>query len=750
MIKRVTRLELNTMFSAPISWLVLVGVAVFTTVTIIASIQGRLIGQELYPPFMQSLTAGLLASGNGALYVRFSELLMLIIPLLCMGIISREKASDSIKLLYSSPISMADIVLGKYFAAVCFSALVCLLIGLGAVATGLSITDTDVGLMVSGLLTLFLLAITYSAISLYFSTLTKYPILDVVATVGLLGVLTLIGNFMRDVPVVGELFYWLAIPQHTARGIQGLLLSRDVGYFLLISFLFVYLAYQRLQQEKRTSEQRLSGRVRIAAVIVLVLTVGYIISAPSRTLYMDMTENQSKTISKQGQQILSQFEGPVTITTYGNLLGEGYYPALPKSQISDKHSFEGYERFLPELNYKYQLYHQFALSDERIAPDMRGLSERQLLDAYLDNERLDKADVPSAAELSQKVDLAYYGYISIRVFEYNGRQAVMVPNFDERPSAPTEGNYLTVFKSLLEQPIQIRAVVGHGERSVTQSTPSDWQRMFRYWPNRHSLVNSGFGVEPIALSELQASNYPDVLVIANPKQAYTESELTIVEKYLATGGDLILATEPGSAEASEPLLNLLGLRQVEGVLVTNSADSEPTSIAMSGGGKTVGLNMPGVTLNGAAVLRNEHDAGFVVESVWQSQGDHIWLDSTGPDHVGQVAFDAVEGDQKGPHAAALALTRDMNGKQQKILVTGDADIFSNAPGSYRPAEVSLALARWFSNDQYPVMAESPEILDHTVSLSFSELTLMKWIGWGAIPLIIATTGWVSWRRRRFA
>ena len=48
--------------------------------------------------------------------------LYIYIPLLTMGLLSRETSSGSIKLLYSSPVSSVQIVAGKYLAAITFAA----------------------------------------------------------------------------------------------------------------------------------------------------------------------------------------------------------------------------------------------------------------------------------------------------------------------------------------------------------------------------------------------------------------------------------------------------------------------------------------------------------------------------------------------------------------------------------------------------------------------------------------------------
>ena len=59
------------------------------------------------------LTLGIFGGQRG-LFVAVQSYLYLYIPLLTMGLMSRELGSGSIKLLYSSPVTNVQIILGKY------------------------------------------------------------------------------------------------------------------------------------------------------------------------------------------------------------------------------------------------------------------------------------------------------------------------------------------------------------------------------------------------------------------------------------------------------------------------------------------------------------------------------------------------------------------------------------------------------------------------------------------------------------
>ncbi|MGN6417058.1 MAG: ABC transporter permease, partial [Pseudobacter sp.] len=108
--------ELQKIFYSPIAWLIL----------IIFSFQSALV---FVPTFDQWVKVQLLNypipgvtlytfAGFSGLFTGIQNYLYLYIPLLTMGIMSREYASGSIKLLYSSPLTNFQIILGKYLSLV--------------------------------------------------------------------------------------------------------------------------------------------------------------------------------------------------------------------------------------------------------------------------------------------------------------------------------------------------------------------------------------------------------------------------------------------------------------------------------------------------------------------------------------------------------------------------------------------------------------------------------------------------------
>lgn len=112
------------------------------------------------------LTANLLG-GMFGMYNTVQQYLYLYMPLLTMGLMSREFSSGSIKLLYSSPVTSSQIIMGKFLAMMAYGLV---LLGTLILYIGYAACVVDnfaFAEALSGLLGLYLLLCAYAAIGLF-------------------------------------------------------------------------------------------------------------------------------------------------------------------------------------------------------------------------------------------------------------------------------------------------------------------------------------------------------------------------------------------------------------------------------------------------------------------------------------------------------------------------------------------------------------------------------------------------------
>jgi ABC-2 type transport system permease protein len=172
-------------------------------------------------------------------------LLLLTVPLLAARTLSGELRDGTWPLLASAPVSLAEILLGKFLGLGLVLLPVCLLPpGLGLTLSGAAAVDP--GLLAAAALGLWLTGLLFAAVGLFAASLTSQPI---AAAVGAYGVLVLLSVINRaDMLGAGRLgiLDWLAWNQHLFWFLAGVVRVSDLAYFLLMTSLFLALALRRL------------------------------------------------------------------------------------------------------------------------------------------------------------------------------------------------------------------------------------------------------------------------------------------------------------------------------------------------------------------------------------------------------------------------------------------------------------------------------------------------------------------------
>lgn len=135
----------------------------------------------------------------GLVFNYLVNLLLFTIPLMTMRLLSEEKKNKTDQLLLTAPISVKDIVLGKYFAA-----LLLFLLTLGiTLIHPLILTflgDVPWPTVISTYVGYFLLGATLIAMSLFISSLTENQIISAIASIGIFLLLLLIDALATLIP----------------------------------------------------------------------------------------------------------------------------------------------------------------------------------------------------------------------------------------------------------------------------------------------------------------------------------------------------------------------------------------------------------------------------------------------------------------------------------------------------------------------------------------------------------------------
>ena len=159
-----------------------------------------------------------------------------------MRLVSEELNIGSYEILLTMPVTLTDVIIGKFLAAVAF--VIAML-----VPTFMYPVTLDWGPVAGGYIGAVLLGAAFSAIGLFASALTRNQIIAFIVGMAVCFLLTLIDKMLFFLPrsMLGVLAY-LGADFHFQNISKGIIDSRDIIYFVSVCFISLYSAYLVLKE----------------------------------------------------------------------------------------------------------------------------------------------------------------------------------------------------------------------------------------------------------------------------------------------------------------------------------------------------------------------------------------------------------------------------------------------------------------------------------------------------------------------
>jgi len=248
---KITRTELQLLFYSPVAWLVFALFMLQAGISLMSLFQECIMDYPV-PKFRAAwgdIMNGIFLKPPKNLvgfFPQMQDYLYLYIPLLTMGLISRELEDGSIKLLYSSPVTNFQLVVGKYLSVMLYALGLIGMLFILCLFACFSIENFDFSQVLVGLLGFYLLIGAYAAIGIFVSSLIPNQTSVVVATLGIFFLLNIAGQTQGRKAPEG-ISRWLAIDERIGTFEQGAIFSDDLFYFLIIIALFLGITILRLQ-----------------------------------------------------------------------------------------------------------------------------------------------------------------------------------------------------------------------------------------------------------------------------------------------------------------------------------------------------------------------------------------------------------------------------------------------------------------------------------------------------------------------
>lgn len=245
--------ELRRIFVSPLAWAILAVIQLMLGVVFLLTIVDLLAN----PMMLMDETVGVTEIIGGSLFGFGSLLFLLVVPLLTMRMFSEERRTGSLDLYLSAPVSLTELVLGKFLGLFGFLVVLLALVSIMPLSM-LSATPLDVGRLLSGLLGLLLMMAAFGAAGIFISSLTEQPVIAAVVSLVLLLLLWLVGWFSEwtipwfngETLAAGAPFAYLSMTNHFDSFLLGLFDTADLIYYLLFCAVFLTLTIQRLDMER--------------------------------------------------------------------------------------------------------------------------------------------------------------------------------------------------------------------------------------------------------------------------------------------------------------------------------------------------------------------------------------------------------------------------------------------------------------------------------------------------------------------
>lgn len=324
---------------------------------------------------------------------------------------------------------------------------------------------------------------------------------------------------------------------------------------------------------------------------------------------------------------------------------------------------------------------------------------------------------------------------------------------ERRLQAISERALTGVFRQLASNGNQtIAFITGHEERSPLLTTNSDWGEV------SSALARIGVNVIDYSLvTNPSITDDIDLVVIADPKRPYFPGEIASINDWLQRGGNLLwlqeddIHAEPGTG--LQRFADEFGIRSLPGRVIDAASQQlvqgSPTFIVLNSfipHPTTRQLTSP-ILLPEAQAFEVTPLAGQKTAALLQTS-ESSWTELGAIE--GEIAFNENSEEVSGPLILGVSIERQINNRDQRIVVIGDADLGASAflgNGSNLAFIESLFL--WLGGNAAALEFVTSPAVDAELSLNNQQIISFS-VGFLAVlPLsLLGVAGFAVWRRRQ--
>lgn len=249
--------EIHAYFTSPVAY------SVLTVFTIISGVYFYIVLSHFYTRFSQyQVYAQIYKNPEMLNRINLNEfvvaplfqfliiVMIFVIPAITMRLVSEEKKSKTDELLFTAPLSLYNIVIGKFLGSL-FFLFVMLSVTFIYTFVLLHYGDPELGPIISGYVGLLLVGTVLISIGLFASSLTANQITAYFVSFAV-GLLLLITGWAGQLTSsnIGKVLAYLSITEHYQELAKGVFDTKDIIYYLSFIIFFVFLTKGSLETSK--------------------------------------------------------------------------------------------------------------------------------------------------------------------------------------------------------------------------------------------------------------------------------------------------------------------------------------------------------------------------------------------------------------------------------------------------------------------------------------------------------------------
>jgi len=695
---------------------------------------------------------GNLVSGSPYLTYALSGTMLILVftvPILTMKILAEERKLKTDQMLFTAPVSVGKVVLGKYLA-LCTIYFIAVLITCIYPLVLKGFGDVPIKQSYCAILGLFLYGCTLIAVGEFISSITESQVIAAILGIISLFVCFLAGDFAsvfeNNNIAAGKVIKVLDIYSPAEGFLNGYIELKNVFYFISVICVFLFFTALSIQKKKWSlSRKNLSnagffvGYIAMALVIAIFanLAIGKI-SSDKNFATLDMTDEKLFKLSDDMKKYLDGVKEDITIFVLYN--GEKMDDVIKKSL----NNMDSYSKHVKVVYKDIVKNPGFYTRYTEEAPEANSI--------IIVNDSTNKSKVVDYYDLLESsVD-----YTSLK----NETQG-----YDCESWVASGINYVTAQKNAV-----IGTVSGHGESALGSSYIE-------------SIEKNNMDYKEVNLLDTQVDveSYQALLMLA-PKTDFTKQEAKQIMDYIDAGGKVLMLTNgemyiaDKEGKTYEELVNYESIARHYGIDIDDGVVLEMDENHYANGDPMIALCNngagEGAALNNYVVLYGPQSLIINEESKEYDEGKYRYTDifnTTKKALLKKNVYDQndykkADGDKEGSFTVALSVEEINPDTKYEEYISDKSEVFKGANltvvGSYLAFSAETEgvgsnleffeniLERFNYSYGEKVTIPPKYLLYQNLTISNGAMSTVGMIVAIIFPIVILMTGIIVWVRRR--